>query len=88
MQKEWGIPRAQSVTIRNGVDVEEFQPIDCAKSRRQLRLEISGPYVGFIGGFFPWHHLDQLLDAIPSVLRSVPHARFLLVGDGETRTDL
>ena len=88
MQKEWGIPRAQSLTIRNGVDVEEFQPIDCAKSRRQLGLEVSGPYVGFVGGFFPWHHLDQLLDAIPSVLRSVPHARFLLVGDGETRTDL
>jgi len=88
MQKEWGIPRAQSVTIRNGVDVEEFQPIDCAESRRQLGLETSGPYVGFVGGFFPWHHLDQLLDAVPSVLQSIPQARFLLVGDGETRTDL
>jgi glycosyltransferase involved in cell wall biosynthesis len=88
MQKEWGIPRAQSVTIRNGVDVEEFQPIDCAEARRQLGLEISGPYVGFVGGFFPWHHLEQLLDAVPGVLRSIPHVRLLLVGDGETRIDL
>ncbi len=88
MQKEWGIPLAQSAVIRNGVDVEEFQPIDCAASRRQLGLEPSGSYVGFVGGFFPWHHLDQLLDAIPGVLQSIPQARFLLVGDGGTRIEL
>jgi glycosyltransferase involved in cell wall biosynthesis len=88
MQKEWGIPRSQSAVVRNGVDVQEFHPIDCAESRRQLGLEAFGLYVGFVGGFFPWHHLDQLFDAVPGVLRSIPQARFILIGDGETRTDL
>ena len=88
MQKEWGILLAQSAVIRNGVDVEEFRPIECEESRRRLGLKASGPYVGFVGGFFPWHHLDQLLDAVPGVLQSIPQARFLLVGDGKIRIEL
>jgi glycosyltransferase involved in cell wall biosynthesis len=43
------------------------------------------PYVGFVGGFFPWHDLETLVGAIPAVRRAVPEACFLLVGDGQER---
>jgi glycosyltransferase involved in cell wall biosynthesis len=37
--------------------------------------------VGYVGGFQQWHHLDLLLQAAVSLIETIPHIHFLLVGD-------
>jgi glycosyltransferase involved in cell wall biosynthesis len=88
MQTTWGIPAERCHVIRNGVDAAQFHPEDVVQARRALGLEQAGPYVGFVGGFFPWHGLEVLVEAVPAVLRVRPRVRFLLVGDGQTRRAL
>ncbi|MGH7164420.1 MAG: glycosyltransferase family 4 protein [Nitrospiraceae bacterium] len=88
MQSAWGIPAGRCHVIRNGVDTLRFRPQEAQEARRRLELEERAHYIGFVGGFFPWHGLETLVEAVPAVLREMPDARFLLVGEGQTRADL
>ena len=85
MQAAWAVPLGRCHVIRNGVDPLQFHPADAREARRRLGLDETAPYIGFIGGFFPWHGLETLINAVPFVLRAQPNARFLLIGDGQTR---
>jgi glycosyltransferase involved in cell wall biosynthesis len=42
----------------------------------------------WVGGFYPWHDLDLLLESFTLVLQKQPRARLVLVGEGQTRTAL
>src|SRR6478735_168883 len=67
----------------NGVDLEMFGtplPRDAALADR-LGLG-AGPVVGFIGSFYDYEGLDDLIDAMPALLARRPDARLLLVGGG------
>ncbi len=88
MQREWGIEAARCRVIRNGVDPSVCFPRDKAEARRRLGLSPDRPYIGFVGGFFPWHGLDTLVEAMALVRREHPDAMLLLVGDGQTRPAL
>jgi glycosyltransferase involved in cell wall biosynthesis len=74
--------------IRNGVDPDHFFPQSSEKSRAELGLTSPGPYIGFVGGFFPWHGLDTLIEAVAIVARTFPTVQCLLVGDGQTKRAL
>jgi glycosyltransferase involved in cell wall biosynthesis len=71
--------------IRNGVDPERFFPQSHEKARAELGLTAVGPYIGFVGGFFPWHGLDTLIESIPTVAKTFPGVQLLLVGEGQTK---
>jgi glycosyltransferase involved in cell wall biosynthesis len=73
--------------IYNGVDVEEIRPRDRAHARAQLGLG-GGPIAVCVARLAPLKGQDILLTAWPDVLREVPTARLLLVGDGPTRLKL
>lgn len=88
MQREWGIEAARCRVIRNGADPSACVPRDKAEARRRLRLSQDRPYIGFVGGFFPWHGLDTLVDAMVLVRREYPTAMLLLVGDGQAKPAL
>jgi glycosyltransferase involved in cell wall biosynthesis len=88
MQNEWGIEAARCQVIRNGVDASACEPRDKAEARRRLRLSLDRLYIGFVGGFFPWHGLDTLVDAMTILRRECPTATLLLVGDGRTKLAL
>lgn len=74
--------------IRNGVDPFRFFPQSKEKARSALGLTGTGPYVGFIGGFFPWHGLETLIEAIPTVTKTFPSLQVLFVGEGQTKRAL
>ncbi len=71
----------------NGVDLELFGtplPRDEALAA-ELGLgtkESGGPVIGFIGSFYDYEGLDDLIDAMPALLARRPEARLLLVGGG------
>ncbi len=74
--------------IRNGVDPDRFFPQPHERARQEVHLQGPGPYIGFVGGFFPWHGLDTLVDAMTVVAKSFPTVQCLLVGDGQTKAAL
>ncbi|MGB4067952.1 MAG: glycosyltransferase family 4 protein [Nitrospira sp.] len=88
MQREWGIAADRCHVIRNGVDPSVCVPRQKEEACHRLGLDRSGLYIGFVGGFFPWHGLDILVEAMTIVRRECPAAKLLLVGDGHTRPAL
>jgi L-malate glycosyltransferase len=50
--------------------------------RREYELDAATPVVGCVTRFFPSKGITYLIDAFATVVRSVPAARLLLVGDG------
>jgi PEP-CTERM/exosortase A-associated glycosyltransferase len=67
----------------NGVDLNLFgNPLAADKAfARSLGLE-DADTVGFIGSFYDYEGLDDLIAAMPLLLESRPRARLLLVGGG------
>lgn len=74
--------------IRNGVDPDLFSPQSQGTIRAELGLASPGPYIGFVGGFFPWHGLETLIEAVAIVAKSYTTVQCLLVGDGQTKQNL
>jgi glycosyltransferase involved in cell wall biosynthesis len=85
MQDVWRIPPDHCHVIRNGVDGDRFSPQSHERARKSLGLPADGLYIGFVGGFFPWHGLETLIEAVPFVRDKVPSATFWLVGEGQTK---
>ena len=88
MQDAWSIPPERCHVIRNGVDEDRFHPQPHETARTVLGLPVKGLCIGFVGGFFPWHGLETLIEAVPFVHAKVPSATFLLVGEGPTKLAL
>ena len=63
-------------------------PRDVERLRKQYDLHCDTPVVGALTRFFPVKGLPFLIDAFALVLREVPRARLLLIGDGPGRKDL
>lgn len=78
-----GIPPEKLIVSPNGVDLHLFgdpPPPDRALARE---LGIEGrEVVGFIGSFYDYEGLDDLIDAMPMLAASRPRACLLLVGGG------
>jgi PEP-CTERM/exosortase A-associated glycosyltransferase len=73
----------------NGVDLTLFgnpAPRDEALAR-ELKLGV-GRLIGFIGSFYDYEGLDDLIAAMPALVREQPAARLLLVGGGPMETAL
>jgi PEP-CTERM/exosortase A-associated glycosyltransferase len=78
-----GFPGDKIGIMPNGVDLGLFgkpPPRDEALARD---LDIgNGPVIGFIGSFYDYEGLDDLIAAMPDLVREQPEARLLLVGGG------
>jgi glycosyltransferase involved in cell wall biosynthesis len=85
LKSTWNIEESKLIVLPCAADVEAFGQIQNSESvRRGLGLT-NEPIVIWVGGFYPWHDLDLLLDSFTLVLQSHPNARLVLVGDGQTR---
>lgn len=76
-------------TIYNGVDLASLDPsVADGTVRSQLSLGQATPLIGIIGRFAPVKDHATFLRAAALVLRRVPSAQFVLVGDGPLRAEL
>lgn len=78
-----GVPAGKVSIMPNGVDLTLFgnpPPRDNALAA-ELALG-DGPVIGFIGSFYDYEGLDDLIAAMPALLENQPDARLLLVGGG------
>jgi PEP-CTERM/exosortase A-associated glycosyltransferase len=79
-----GIPAERIHVMPNGVDLTLFgdpPPRDDALAA-ELGIAPGAPVIGYIGSFYAYEGVDDLIAAMPILRRSHPDARLLLVGAG------
>ena len=79
-----GIDPAKIIVSPNGVDLDLFgspPPRDDALAV-ELGLGADDPVIGFIGSFYDYEGIDDLIAAMPALIATEPRARLLLVGGG------
>ena len=74
--------RPESLAVApNAVDVERFKPIMQRDAALENRLGLVGmDVVGFVGSFYDYEGLDDLIDATALLAREMPALRVLLIG--------
>jgi glycosyltransferase involved in cell wall biosynthesis len=83
-----GIPPGQIVTVHEGIDAERIAHIEPASVHAAFWLPTHAPLIGNIGALVPHKGQRHLVDAAASVLRDVPDARVVILGEGELRGSL
>jgi phosphatidylinositol alpha-1,6-mannosyltransferase len=71
----------QMVKIAPGIDVDHFCPQDSTELRKELKLENKQVIVS-VGRLVHRKGQDHLIQALPEILKSVPDAHVLMVGQG------
>jgi glycosyltransferase involved in cell wall biosynthesis len=85
------VPPERVRLIWNGAPLREFAPVHretALSTRRGLGLADDALVVGTIGRLSAQKDHRTLLDAVPAVLAEHPHARVLVVGDGDQKDAL
>jgi glycosyltransferase involved in cell wall biosynthesis len=83
-----GVPRQKLTVVHEGVDVERIVQMPAANVHAEFYLPTHAPVIGTVGALVPHKGHHHLIDAAALVLREVPDARFVIVGDGELREGL
>lgn len=71
----------QMVKIAPGIDVDHFIPQDATQLRKELKLENKRVIVS-VGRLVHRKGQDHLIESLPEILKSVPDAHVLMVGQG------
>ena len=78
-----GTDPAKITLSPNGVDLALFGEVPPPDLALAKHLELgTGPVIGFIGSFYDYEGLDDLIAAMPALIERVPDVRLLLVGGG------
>jgi PEP-CTERM/exosortase A-associated glycosyltransferase len=85
-----GVDADKIIVSPNGVDLDLFgdpPPRDAALAA-QLGLADGDAVIGFIGSFYDYEGIDDLIAAMPALVARQPTARLLLVGGGPMESAL
>jgi len=84
-----GIDPARITVSPNGVDMDLFGTPPAHDAELAAELDLTGAEViGFIGSFYDYEGLDDLIAAMPRLVAARPKAALLLVGGGPMEADL
>ena len=83
-----GVPAAKVEVVHEGVDVERIERLPAASVHEALYLPAGSPVVGNVGALVAQKSQQTLVAAAAIVVRRIPDARFVILGDGELRAPL
>ncbi len=84
-----GIAPERITVMPNGVDLALFgTPLARDAALAETLGLGTGPVIGFLGSFYPYEGLDDLIAAMPAIVAVHPEARLLLVGGGPAEAAL
>ncbi|MEW6027533.1 MAG: glycosyltransferase family 4 protein, partial [Planctomycetota bacterium] len=83
LSRVYRIPLNKIIHIEAGANPEKCRPIETRKARVEMGLPVDDLYVGFIGSFYLWSGIGDLISIAPTILREVPQSRFIIIGSGE-----
>jgi len=81
-----GCPASKLCYLPNFVDTDLFNISH--RPHRDYRKRLLEPVIVSARSLKPIYHVDLLIEAIPSVLRDIPDARFIIIGEGSERSKL
>lgn len=84
---ELGAAESRTRTVPNGVDLDCFQPLDRARSRRSLGLPENGKVLITVGGLVERKGQHRVIDVLPELLTDFPDIHYVLVGGGSGEGD-
>jgi PEP-CTERM/exosortase A-associated glycosyltransferase len=84
-----GVSQSKITVIPNAVNLEQFSPITEKDEQLSSQLNVKDKVViGFLGSFYAYEGLDQIVLAMPQIVSQIPNAVFLLVGGGPQEENL
>ena len=84
-----GIPARRVVKIYNGIELGQYHPdAERGKLRNEWGISQDIPFIGAIGRMVWQKGFKYMIQAIPDIVRDVPDAKFLLVGNGPLKKEL
>jgi L-malate glycosyltransferase len=83
-----GIDASKVVTVYEGIDIHRIQAEPPAAIHAELWLPVNAPIVGATGALTGEKGHRHLVDAASLVVREVPDARFVILGEGDHRAAL
>lgn len=83
-----GIDPARVVTVYEGIDLHRIQAEPAVNIHAEFWLPTHAPVVGAVAALTQEKGHKYLIDAAALVVRDVPDARFVILGEGELRPSL
>lgn len=83
-----GVPESRAITVHEGIDVEHIVAAPAVNVHEAFWLPHGAPVVGNVAALVPHKGQRHLVEAARIVVRQVPDARFVILGEGELREPL
>ena len=83
-----GIPRERVVTVHEGIDLAHVDAAPPTSVREAFWLPTNAPIVGCVGALVEHKGHRHLVHAAVDIVRAVPEARVVILGEGELRDEL
>jgi glycosyltransferase involved in cell wall biosynthesis len=83
-----GVPADHTVTVHDGIDVDHVVAAPPVDVHEAFWLPHQAPVVGNVAALVPHKGQRYLIEAAHLVVREVPDARFVILGEGELRESL
>src|SRR5829696_1962180 len=80
-----GIPRARTVTVHEGIDLDRVKAAPRAELHKELWLPHDAPLIGNVAALVPHKGQKYLIEAAARLLLDEPDSRVVIAGEGELR---
>ena len=87
LHRDNGYALARMTSVRTGIDLSRFHPLDKSAMRATLRVP-DHPTIGILATLRDWKGHDYLLDALKLLRARFPDWRLIVIGDGPQRARL
>jgi glycosyltransferase involved in cell wall biosynthesis len=85
---EDGVPVDRTVTVHEGIDIDHVVAAPPVNVHEAFWLPHHAPVVGNVAALAPHKGHRYLIEAAHQVIRDIPDARFVILGEGELREHL
>ena len=75
-----GVPVQRTQVVGNGVDLQNFTPLDRAEARSRLALPKEARVLVTVGGLVERKGFHRVIDCLPGLLAAQPNLHYLVVG--------
>lgn len=89
MYKYTGV-RSRALMVNNGIDCEQyaFKKNVRAEVRKEFSIDADDFVIGHVGRFIPLKNQGFLVDIVDELHKTMPSAKLLLVGEGDTMDEI